>query len=92
MRPPDSLDTIFRGGSLGDSSLYTPDKEAGTSIHAKIGWKSNLAQYDQLAVSDPKMVHKAREIKELFAKQGIYSLLPTQLIVRSLTYSLLQLR
>jgi len=70
VRPSDALDPIFRGGSLSDNSLYTADKEAGTSIHAKIGWKSNLARHDQLAVSDPKMIHKAREIKELFAKQG----------------------
>lgn len=69
VRPADALDPIFRGGSVADDSLYLADPEAGQSLHAKVGWKSVLAQFDQLAISDPNQIVKMKKIKELFRKQ-----------------------
>ena len=75
LRPDDQLDGIFRGskGGMQDLSLYKTNPKAGASQHSKIGWKSNLAKYDQLAVSDPTALAKAEAVEKLFKDQGAWT-------------------
>ena len=75
LRSDDQLDVIFRGATDGmqDLSLYKTDPKAGASQHSKIGWKSNLARYDQLAVSDPTALAKAEAVEKLFRDQGAWT-------------------
>ena len=47
------------------------DPKAGASMHSKIGWKSNLARNDQLAVSDPNALAKSEAVEKLFKDQGV---------------------
>jgi len=80
-RPDDALDALFRGaGSTSKEAqlqatlaLYKPDPKAGQSMHAKIGWKSNLAKNDLLAVADPRAAAKQAEVENLFKAQGAWT-------------------
>jgi hypothetical protein len=80
-RPDDALDALFRGaGSASKEAqlqatldLYKPDPKAGRSMHAKIGWKSNLAKNDLLAVADPRAAAKQAEVENLFKAQGAWT-------------------
>ena len=80
-RPADALDALFRGtGSTSKEAnmaatlaLYKPDPKAGESAHSKIGWKSNLATNDLLAVADPRAAAKAKEVENLFRAQGAWT-------------------
>lgn len=58
----------------GNTSLdpFESDPDAGSSMHSKMGWKSILSISDQLATSDPKIIKKMKEVKQLVIKQGIW--------------------
>ena len=79
VRPADGLDALFRGtGSATKDvertlALYQSDPKAGESAHSKIGWKSNLAKNDLLAVADPAAAAKAIEVENLFKAQGAWT-------------------
>lgn len=75
LRPDDQLDSLFRGKSDGmqDLRLFKTDPKAGASMHSKIGWKSNLARNDQLAVSDPNALAKSEAVEKLFKDQGAWT-------------------
>jgi hypothetical protein len=75
LRPDDQLDSLFRGKSDGmqDLRLFKTDPKAGATMHSKIGWKSNLARHDQLAVSDPTALAKSEAVEKLFKEQGAWT-------------------
>jgi hypothetical protein len=69
---------MYRGGGASDNNgvnlkYYKRNPKAGSSQHSKIGWKSNLAIHDQLAVSDPNALAKSIKIEEFFKKQGAWT-------------------
>lgn len=69
-RPIDTLDSYFRVKRPEQIDVYSIDPKAGGSMHSKVGWKSITATGDTLAVSDPKMAARIREVEELCSKQG----------------------
>lgn len=79
LRPADGLDALFRGQGSKEAdmaanlALYKVDPKAGQSAHAKIGWKSNLATNDLLAVADPAAAVRAQQVENLFTAQGAWA-------------------
>jgi hypothetical protein len=76
--PDDQLDGMFRGGAAQgtkgvDLKYYSRNPKAGASQHSKIGWKSNLARNDQLAVSDPTALAKNEQVEANFKAQGAWT-------------------
>jgi len=71
IRPEDQMSVYYRSKNLNEMmSVYEPNPIAGQSMHGKIGWKSILSTGDDLAISDPRMMEKLNELKELETKQS----------------------
>jgi hypothetical protein len=73
VRSDSSLDQLFRDSKATSKVLFEPDKQAGQSMHAKIGWKDLLSTGDNLAIADPAMAMKVANVDKMLRKQGAWT-------------------